>query len=205
MRCGPTWPFLSSASMARRSSISRCRSALRQRNIFAPGLSGLRLSAIPGRQFVRIAERRCVLPDFGVGVSFVGHCQLRTREPHTFAGPCSAANRKANGIKCCMSAKILHSSERPMDIDRARTFLEIVYSGSFLRAVDRLHVTRTTESAHPHAGGRTQTSALHPQLQRRATDVVTGKSWLTIWSATAEPFFISWAMTRSSRRNSPAA
>jgi LysR family transcriptional regulator, flagellar master operon regulator len=34
-----------------------------------------------------------------------------------------------------------------MDIDRARTFLEIVHSGSFLRAADRLHVTQTTVSA----------------------------------------------------------
>lgn len=34
-----------------------------------------------------------------------------------------------------------------MDIDRARTFLEIVDSGSFLRAADRLHVTQTTVSA----------------------------------------------------------
>lgn len=34
-----------------------------------------------------------------------------------------------------------------MDIDRARTFLEIVHSGSFLKAADRLHVTQTTVSA----------------------------------------------------------
>lgn len=34
-----------------------------------------------------------------------------------------------------------------MDIDRARTFLEIVHSGSFLRAAERLHVTQTTVSA----------------------------------------------------------
>jgi DNA-binding transcriptional LysR family regulator len=34
-----------------------------------------------------------------------------------------------------------------LDIDRARTFLEIVHSGSFLRAADRLHVTQTTVSA----------------------------------------------------------
>ena len=34
-----------------------------------------------------------------------------------------------------------------MDIDRARTFLEIVHHGSFLRAADRLHVTQTTVSA----------------------------------------------------------
>lgn len=34
-----------------------------------------------------------------------------------------------------------------MDIDRARTFLEIIHSGSFLRAADRLHVTQTTVSA----------------------------------------------------------
>lgn len=34
-----------------------------------------------------------------------------------------------------------------MDIDRARTFLEIVHYGSFLRAADRLHVTQTTVSA----------------------------------------------------------
>lgn len=34
-----------------------------------------------------------------------------------------------------------------MDIDRARTFLEIVHTGSFLKAADRLHVTQTTVSA----------------------------------------------------------
>jgi DNA-binding transcriptional LysR family regulator len=34
-----------------------------------------------------------------------------------------------------------------MDVDRARTFLEIAHSGSFLRAADRLHVTQTTVSA----------------------------------------------------------
>ncbi|MDX8502990.1 LysR family transcriptional regulator [Mesorhizobium sp. VK4C] len=34
-----------------------------------------------------------------------------------------------------------------MDIDRARTVLEIVHSGSFLRAADRLHVTQTIVSS----------------------------------------------------------
>ena len=34
-----------------------------------------------------------------------------------------------------------------MDVDRARTFLEIVHSGSFLKAADRLHVSQTTVSA----------------------------------------------------------
>lgn len=34
-----------------------------------------------------------------------------------------------------------------MDIDRARTFLEIIHSGSFLKAADRLNVTQTTVSA----------------------------------------------------------
>jgi DNA-binding transcriptional LysR family regulator len=34
-----------------------------------------------------------------------------------------------------------------MDIDRARTFLEIVHTGSFLKAADRLHVSQTTVSA----------------------------------------------------------
>jgi DNA-binding transcriptional LysR family regulator len=34
-----------------------------------------------------------------------------------------------------------------LDIDRARTFLEIVHTGSFLKASDRLHVTQTTVSA----------------------------------------------------------
>ena len=34
-----------------------------------------------------------------------------------------------------------------MDIDRARTFLEIVHSGSFLRAAEKLNVTATTVSA----------------------------------------------------------
>jgi DNA-binding transcriptional LysR family regulator len=34
-----------------------------------------------------------------------------------------------------------------MDIDRARTFLEIIHTGSFLKAAERLHVTQTTVSA----------------------------------------------------------
>jgi DNA-binding transcriptional LysR family regulator len=34
-----------------------------------------------------------------------------------------------------------------MDVDRARTFLEIISSGSFLRAAERLNVTQTTVSA----------------------------------------------------------
>jgi DNA-binding transcriptional LysR family regulator len=34
-----------------------------------------------------------------------------------------------------------------VDVDRARTFLEIVHTGSFLKAADRLHVTQTTVSA----------------------------------------------------------
>ena len=34
-----------------------------------------------------------------------------------------------------------------MDIDRVRTFLEIVHTGSFLKAAERLHVTQTTVSA----------------------------------------------------------
>jgi len=34
-----------------------------------------------------------------------------------------------------------------MDLDRARTFLEIAHSGSFMKAAERLHVTQTTVSA----------------------------------------------------------
>lgn len=34
-----------------------------------------------------------------------------------------------------------------MDTERARTFLAIVHTGSFLKAADRLHVTQTTVSA----------------------------------------------------------
>jgi DNA-binding transcriptional LysR family regulator len=41
----------------------------------------------------------------------------------------------------------LHHAEQLLDIDRARTFLEIVQCGSFLRAAERLHVTQTTVSA----------------------------------------------------------
>src|SRR5690606_14901944 len=59
---------------------------------------------------------------------------------------CPRGHRKANGIKCTVSAKKLHQ-ETVMDIDRARTFLEIVHTGSFLKAADRLHVTQTTVSA----------------------------------------------------------
>lgn len=38
-----------------------------------------------------------------------------------------------------------------MDIELARTFLEIVSSGNFVRAVERLHVGQTTVSARVHA------------------------------------------------------
>src|SRR5690554_6535380 len=38
-----------------------------------------------------------------------------------------------------------------MDINLARTFLEIVMSGSFLRAAERLHVTQTAVSARVRA------------------------------------------------------
>src|SRR5262250_2497298 len=34
-----------------------------------------------------------------------------------------------------------------MDVELARTFLEIVNAGSFVRAAERLHVTQTTVSA----------------------------------------------------------
>ncbi|MFC3073296.1 LysR family transcriptional regulator [Shinella pollutisoli] len=47
-----------------------------------------------------------------------------------------------------------------MDIDRARTFLEIVHTGSFLKAAERLHVTQTTVSARI----RTLEEALGRQL-----------------------------------------
>ena len=50
-----------------------------------------------------------------------------------------------------------------MDIDRARTFLEIVHTGSFLRAAERLHVTQTTISARV----RTLEEALGRQLFTR--------------------------------------
>lgn len=43
--------------------------------------------------------------------------------------------------------KNLALSPNAMDIDRARTFLEIVHCGSFLRAAERLNVTQTTVSA----------------------------------------------------------
>ncbi|WP_210325107.1 helix-turn-helix domain-containing protein [Mesorhizobium silamurunense] len=50
-----------------------------------------------------------------------------------------------------------------MDIDRARTFLEIVHSGSFLKAADRLHVTQTTVSA--------RIRTLEDELGRRSSSV----------------------------------
>ncbi|MCP8896259.1 LysR family transcriptional regulator [Shinella daejeonensis] len=50
-----------------------------------------------------------------------------------------------------------------MDIDRARTFLEIVHTGSFLKAAERLHVTQTTVSARV----RTLEEALGRQLFHR--------------------------------------
>ena len=37
-----------------------------------------------------------------------------------------------------------------MDIELARTFLEIVRSGSFMAAAERLHVTQTTVTARVH-------------------------------------------------------
>jgi DNA-binding transcriptional LysR family regulator len=42
---------------------------------------------------------------------------------------------------CCFEG------EADVDVDRARTFLEIIHTGSFLKAADRLHVTQTTVSA----------------------------------------------------------
>jgi DNA-binding transcriptional LysR family regulator len=42
---------------------------------------------------------------------------------------------------CCVKG------EADVDVDRARTFLEIIHTGSFLKAADRLHVTQTTVSA----------------------------------------------------------
>ena len=50
--------------------------------------------------------------------------------------------------------KIIAFMEKSVDIDRARTFLEIVLSGSFLKAADRLHVTQTTVSARMDEIGR---------------------------------------------------
>jgi Bacterial regulatory helix-turn-helix protein, lysR family len=48
-----------------------------------------------------------------------------------------------------------------MDADRARTFLAIVHSGSFLKAADRLHVTQTTVSARIRTPeGRTGTATV---------------------------------------------
>lgn len=38
-----------------------------------------------------------------------------------------------------------------MDINHARTFLEIVTTGNFMRAADRLHITQTAVSARVHA------------------------------------------------------
>jgi DNA-binding transcriptional LysR family regulator len=57
-----------------------------------------------------------------------------------------APDGKAKKIKCWIDAKILHYNG-VMDIERARTFLEIIHSGSFLKASERLHVTQTTISA----------------------------------------------------------
>ncbi len=56
-----------------------------------------------------------------------------------------------------------------MDIDRARTFLEIVHTGSFLRAAERLHVTQTTVSARI----RTLEEALGRQLFHRTRNGAT--------------------------------
>lgn len=51
-----------------------------------------------------------------------------------------------------------------MDIDLARTFLEIMRSGSFVQAADRLHVTQTTVTARV----RTLEEALNCQLFLRS-------------------------------------
>jgi DNA-binding transcriptional LysR family regulator len=38
-----------------------------------------------------------------------------------------------------------------MDIEQARTFLEIIHAGTFARAAERLHVTQTTVTARVQA------------------------------------------------------
>jgi len=55
---------------------------------------------------------------------------------------------RANALECRYDGKkIASNGGLAMDIERARTFLQIVQSGSFQDAADRLHVTATTVSA----------------------------------------------------------
>lgn len=54
---------------------------------------------------------------------------------------------KANEFKCYIKTIKLYLNEKLMDTDRVHTFLEIVRSGSFIRASEKLHVTQTTVSA----------------------------------------------------------
>ena len=45
-----------------------------------------------------------------------------------------------------------------MDIELARTFVEIVSTGSFIKAAERLHVAQTTVSARVLPGSRRRAS-----------------------------------------------
>lgn len=86
-----------------------------------------------------------------------------------------------------------------MDIDRARTFLEIVHTGSFLKAADRLHVTQTTVSA--------RIRTLEEELGRRL--FVRNRSGATLTAAGreferfAQSFLQVWERARQQLRMPP--
>jgi DNA-binding transcriptional LysR family regulator len=118
-----------------------------------------------------------------------------------------------------------------MDIELARTFLEIVSTGSFIKAADRLHVAQTTVSARVrllerqlgrplfvrHKGGATLTPAGEQflrfaptflQLWQRARQQVAvpagHRAVLTVGSEVSlwQPLLVDWV--RTMRRSHPA-
>ena len=87
---------------------------------------------------------------------------------------------------CCFEGEV------DVDVDRARTFLEIIHTGSFLKAADRLHVTQTTVSARI----RTLEQSLGNRLFVRSRNGVTltaagreferyAQSFVQVWETTA--------------------
>ena len=54
----------------------------------------------------------------------------------------------------------LYVSDWPMDIDLARTFLEIVRCGSLAAAAEKLHVTQTAITARVQASKAARASAM---------------------------------------------
>ena len=79
-----------------------------------------------------------------------------------------------------------------MDVDRARTFLEIIHTGSFLKAADRLHVTQTTVSARI----RTLEESLGKRLFVRSRNGVTLTAAGREFERYAQSFVQVWERAR---------